>query len=101
MARLSLDNFPQPKTEWATWQKILLIAATAGLGFIVWYFITKANKTKNLAQTETAETQEKLKIAEQEKVAREKATAAFIGQPMANAINQITTMAMNEAKISR
>jgi hypothetical protein len=98
MARLSLDNFPEPKTEWATWQKVLLIAATAGLGYIIWYFITKAYKTKKLAQAETAVTQEKLKIAEQEKATREKATTALTGQAMANAISQITIVAMNESK---
>jgi uncharacterized protein HemX len=88
MARLSLDNFPQFKTEWATWQKILLIVVTAGLGFIVWYFITKAHKTKKSAQAETAETQEKLKVAEQEKAATEKVVGQTMGQGMLNFIQE-------------
>jgi hypothetical protein len=98
MAKYNLDNFPQPQTKWADWQKVLAIALTAGLGFIIWRLITEANEARKIAQAKMAESYEKLKAAELEKETREKATAALTGQAMADAISQITTVAIIQAK---
>jgi hypothetical protein len=98
MAKFNLDNFPQPKTGWSNEQKFALIALTIGLAVLVWHLVTKANEAKKRAQAKMAESMEKLKIAEEEKATREKATVVVSGQAVADAINLITTLAIKEGQ---
>jgi flagellar biosynthesis component FlhA len=88
MAKYNLDNFPQPQTKWADWQKVLAIALTAGLGFIIWRLITEANEARKIAQAKIAESYEKLKAAELEKAVTEKVVEQTMGQGMLNHIQE-------------
>lgn len=98
MARLSLDNFPKSSFKLTDGQKVLLVVLTLGFILLVGHLIAEANKARKIAQAKMAETQEKLKAAELERETKEKATVILAGQAMANAISQITVVAINEAK---
>lgn len=98
MARLSLDNFPQPQSGWKDWHKFALIGLTIGIALVAWHFITKANEAKKLAKVKMAESEAMLKVAELEKTKREQATAAVTGHAIAAAINHITHIAVQEAQ---
>lgn len=89
MARLSLDNFPEPKGL-SNGQKLALVVVTLGLICLVWHLVTKANEARKLAQAKMAESYEKLKIAEQEKATKEQVTTSVLGKDLADAINHIT-----------
>ena len=98
MARLNLDNFPQPKTEWSDGQKFALIALTAGLVLLIWLWVKKANEAKQLAQTKMAESDEKQRAAELKNETMKKAVAAITGQETAAVINLVTDAAIKEAQ---
>jgi hypothetical protein len=98
MARLSLDNFPQPQSGWKDWHKFALIGLTVGIALFAWHWVTRADEKRKQAQAKMAESDEKLKAAEQEKAVREKTTTTLTGQAVADAINLITTVAIKKAQ---
>jgi hypothetical protein len=98
MARLSLENFPQPKTSLTDGQKFLIIALTIGLALLIWRLITEAYKARRIAQAKMVESDEKLKAAELERVAAQMVITKAFGQETTNLFNQATNTVVEDIK---